>query len=114
MYAACLLMLNNLPIPKSKQYGPSYNPSLYIKSIYEFPNASDEIEEAILSFESAVKAAQQQQYRRQNPVPNLTQLQWKLLQYLRQHDKYIIVEADKNLGQCILDCIIYMRASGQW
>ena len=29
--------------------------------------------------------------------------------YLRRHYMYIVVEADKNLGPCILDRIIYIR-----
>ena len=29
--------------------------------------------------------------------------------YLRRHNKYIVVEADKNLGPCILDRIVYIR-----
>ncbi len=69
----------NPPEEKVDQYGPSYIPSLYIKSDYEFLPANYEIEEAIHAFESAVKAAQQQSTPRRTFHPNLTHAKWKLL-----------------------------------
>ena len=86
-----------------------YIPSLYIKSDYKFDNATEEIEDALSSFEAAVRAAQFHNSCRQKFKPNLSITQWNLLRYLRRHDKYIVIEADKNLGPCILDRKIYFE-----
>lgn len=86
-----------------------YIPSLYIKSDYKFDSAHPDIEDAIDGFEAALRAAQRQHHRRHRVSPNLTAGQWELLRYLRRHDDLIVVEADKNLGPCILDRIVYIR-----
>ena len=91
------------------QYGPDYIPSLYIKSDYPWKPVTDDIEDAINSFQAAIEAAQHQLSQRRSFKPNLSHSQWTLLEYLRRHDMYIVVEADKNLGPCILDRIIYIR-----
>ena len=95
--------------PKPNQYGPDYIPGLYIKSDYEFKAAPKDMEKALDSFEAAVSAAQQQLSRRQKIQVNLSYSQRHLLQYLRRHGRYIVVEADKNLGPCILDRSFYIR-----
>ncbi len=97
------------PTPKENQYGPDYIPGLYIKSDYPFPSASDDIEEAIDNFQAAFEAAQKQNSKRHKFKPNLTHAQWTLMRFLRKHNKYIVVEADKNLGPCIMDRSVYIR-----
>ena len=97
------------PMDTPNRYGPSYIPSLYIKSEIDWKPASKDIEEAMNNFEASVKSAQREHYRRHPSKPNLTQAQRSLLELLRRHDKYIVVEADKNLGPCILDRTTYIR-----
>ena len=97
------------PQEKEDSYGPSYIPQLYIKSEYEFPHAPDEIEEAMDNFEADFRSAQLRQSHRRRSKPNLTYAQNQLLRFLRRHDDYIIVEADKNLGPTILDRTTYIQ-----
>lgn len=80
-----------------------YIQKLYIKSDYEFEPASDEIEQAVSNFCNAVKAEQLQRSRRIKPTRNLTLRQWKLIQFFKDNDRYIVIQGDKNLGPCILD-----------
>lgn len=87
-----------------------YNPKLYIKSGYVFENASEEIEDALSNFSNAIKREQLSLLsRKRKPVCNLTKSQLRLMKFLKDNDKYIIVEGDKNLGPCILDRIQYIR-----
>ena len=86
----------------------NYIKSLYIKSDYEFDRASDTIEDAIREFEREIKSEQLSINRRRKPSRNLSYGKWKLLLYFKEHDIYIIVEGDKNLGPCILDRKYYI------
>ena len=79
-----------------RAYGPSYIPLLYIKSDTIWKPTDPELEEAILSFQSAIEAAQRTNSRRRKLHPNFSHSQWVLLHYLRRHEKYIVVQADKN------------------
>jgi sulfur relay (sulfurtransferase) DsrC/TusE family protein len=84
---------------------------LYINSDYKFGPASDEVEEALNSFLSELKKAQRNNFRRRKRhiQLNLTPPLWKLMLFLRRHDLYIVISADKNLGPCIMDRVIYIR-----
>jgi len=86
-----------------------YIKELYIKSDYEFPLASDVIEEALSDFQRVIQAEQAEIRARRKPKRNLTPAQWELIQFLKRNDMYIVVEADTNLGPCILDRIVYIR-----
>ena len=79
----------------------SYIPQLHIKSDWE-PDPSDvpEVEAAITAFTRAV-TSEQRRYNR-TKLPNLLPHHWNIMKFLKNHDKYIVVEADKNLGGCIL------------
>ena len=84
---------------------------LYINSDYKFGPGSDEVEEALNSFLSELKKAQRNNFRRRKRhiQLNLTPPLWKLMLFLRRHDLYIVIPADKNLGPCITDRVIYIR-----
>ena len=86
-----------------------YIPKLYIKSGYEFKPASDEIEEAMIKFERTILEEQKQCQQWRKPIRNITVAQWDLIQFLRRHDLYIVIEGDKNLGPCILDRVLYIE-----
>ena len=89
--------------------GDGYIPGLYHKSDYEFPAASKEIESALDKFEAAVRSAQQNNNLRRRARPNLSPTQWRLVQFLRKHNLFIVIASDKNLGPCILDRIVYIE-----
>lgn len=86
-----------------------YIKSLYIKSDYKFDEASEDIEQALNNFEEAVLNDKQQTKQRRKVYSNLTPYHWDLIESLRNHDDYIIVEADKNLGPCLLDRQVYIE-----
>jgi len=104
-----LFLATDGPQEDAGAYGPNYIPSLYHKSDTIWRLADNEFEKALLSFQAAIEAAQRHNSRHRKFHPNLTHFQWNLLKYLRRHDKYIVVEADKNLGPCILDRITYIQ-----
>ena len=61
------------------------------------------------SFQAAIEPEQFTIKRRRTIMSNLNPLQWKLIEYLKCNDYYIVIQADKNLGPCILDRIIYVH-----
>ena len=84
-----------------------YIPSLYIKSDFKFDPASQAIEEAMHAFKDTIQSEQLGQNPRFKPSRNLPFSKWKLINTLKKNDKYIIVDGDKNLGPCIIDCDYY-------
>ena len=84
-----------------------YNPKLYFKSATVFGPNSPELEEILEDFASSLRKAEKR-WRSRNR-PNLTPRQYQLLLYFRESDEYIIIEADKNLGVCILEREYYIR-----
>ena len=86
-----------------------YIKGLYIKSDYKFKEASKEIEQAMNDFEKAVAERKRAAKHRQKIYTNLTHHQWALVETLHQHDDYIVVPADKNLGPCLLDREVYIE-----
>ena len=58
-------------------------------------------------FASDVRKAEKRWRSRNHP--NLTPRQYQLLLYFKESNKYIIIEADKNLGVCILEREYYIR-----
>ena len=78
-----------------------YNPKLYFKSATVFGPNSPELEEILEDFASSLRKAEKR-WRSRNR-PNLTPRQYQLLLYFGESDEYIIIEADKNLGVCILE-----------
>ena len=85
-----------------------YIPSLYIKSDYKFVPASDNLEQAIDSFERALTVEQRRRQQR-TILPNLTPSQGALVSFLRKNDKYIVFASDKGLGPCIGQLPMYGR-----
>jgi len=86
-----------------------YIPSLYIKSDYKFRPVPVLIERALATFETKIKIKQQDlRNRKRHPSMNLTHGGWNLVQHLKQHNDYVIVAGDKNLGPCILDRSVHL------
>ena len=78
-----------------------YIPGLYNKSTTEWrPSTIEGVEDALANFEAALRD-EQDRYNAPKPA-NLRPSQWKLAWTLKTHDDLIVVEADKNLGGCIL------------
>ena len=84
-----------------------YNPKLYFKSATVFGPNSPELEEILEDFASSLRKAEKRWRSRNHP--NLTPRQYQLLLHFRESDEYIIIEADKNLGVCILEREYYIR-----
>ena len=77
---------------------------------YKFRPAPVLIERALATFESKIKMKQQDlRNRKRHPSMNLTHGGWNLVQHLKQHNDYVIVAGDKNLGPCILDRSVYIN-----
>ena len=85
----------------------TYNPKLYISSGAVFDYAGEDIEDAIDAFETDVRRTQAQFNKKH--AKNISTRKYQLVISFRQHDRYIIIEADKNLGPCILEQETYIR-----
>ena len=85
----------------------TYNPKLYFKSATVFGPNSPELERILEDFASSLRKAEKRWRSRNHP--NLTPRQYKLLLCFKESDEYIIIEADKNLGVCILERDYYIR-----
>ncbi|KAL7522484.1 hypothetical protein ACHAWX_007171 [Stephanocyclus meneghinianus] len=87
----------------------NYVPGLYIpNSEWEPEKASQQVEGCLKKFESKLHQ-QQKQFQRCYTPPNTTPLQASALSQLRNHNKFIIVPSDKNLGFTILEREIYIQ-----
>ena len=88
--------------PREEEPGEiTYIRELYIKGTeWEPPRAEKDIERAISSFANDLR--QECKRYRALAISNLTPRQWKQVQALREDLRFIIIEADKNLGGCIL------------
>jgi hypothetical protein len=63
-------------------------------------------------FLASIRHEQQQRYSR--PIlSNIFPHHWRLIRRLKNHDDYIVVEADKNLGGCILNRDTYISRTFQ-
>lgn len=78
-----------------------FNPKLYIKNPHwDPPTASEAIEEALNKFEERMLRLHDQHQSRNNKK-NITRLQNNALRELVDHNIFIVVEADKNMGVTI-------------
>jgi hypothetical protein len=78
-----------------------YIPELYFKSTWEAdPSESAEVEYSIKTFLNAIN--QERRRYTKTRLPNIRPHHLDLTKFLLNNDKFIIVEADKNLGGCIL------------
>ena len=87
--------------PRTDDGTDEYNPKLYIKSDWKFDAAQKAIENAMDSFEHAYKHNRRRYKKR--IAPNLTPLQFRAMRALNNHDTIAVIEADKNLGTCVID-----------
>ena len=79
----------------------TYIPELYIKSDWEPPKCADaSIEKSMADFETTL--CREQQLYNKPTLSNLTPRQWRMAELLKDNDKFITIEGDKNLGGCIL------------
>ena len=78
-----------------------YNPSIHLKSDYEFKLAPIHTEQAPEAFKIRVK-------RLRKPKCNLSPLCMNLMEYLKNNNIYSVVHGDKNLGPCILEHSFYI------
>ena len=86
---------------------PKYNPKMYFRSETKFGADDPDIEEILEDFSSDLRRAERRW--RSHHRPNLTPRQHQLLLTLKNSDDYIVIEADKNLGVCILERDYYIR-----
>ena len=98
---------------KPPQDDGSYILQLYFKSDW-IPNPCKDlgVERAMKKFLTSIR--QEQQHRYSRPIlSNIFPHHWRLIRRLRNHDDYIVVEADKNLGGCILNRSTYISRTFQ-
>ena len=80
-----------------------YNPKLYLPSKWKPKPADKEIEEALAEFRALLKKNRVRYLAKANPsLSNIFPSQGKLIKSMKKHDKYIIIQADKNLGAVIM------------
>ena len=84
------------------QSDDTYNPKLYFKSEHLFPSASKSIELALKRFSADLRVLHKQFTSVWNH-PNLTPRKYHILTAYKLNDLYIAVEADNNLGLCVLE-----------
>ena len=82
-----------------------YTPGLYWKSTWDPPAATHKIERCLNRFETELK--RRRSLHQKISLSNLTPYQWDLCNFLRKNNLYIVIEADKNLGGCILKLSLY-------
>ena len=88
--------------------GGNYIPSLYLNSDFKFDPASDRLEKSLEQFTLNIKSAVKLLQQRRNVTPNLPPYLMDLMLWFKDHNDYIIVEGDKNLGPCILERSYYI------
>ena len=95
--------------PPKKREGVRYIPQLYIKNTewVQRLTANKEIEQELDNFELKLRQAWRNHQKRLS-ISNLTIRQWQLAEQLLRSDSHIVVEADKNLGGCIMDRELYI------
>ena len=70
---------------------------------------ADEYEVKLAAFRAHVMEAAATQRQCTRPSTNLTPCQEKLLKLLRNHPIFIACNADKNLGICLLERVLYIQ-----
>ena len=88
--------------------GGNYIPSLYLNSDYKFDPASDRLEKSMEQFTLKIKSTLMLLQQRRKVTPNLQYL-LDLMLWLKDHNNYIVVEGDKNLGPFILERSHYLH-----
>ena len=89
--------------------GKNYIPQLYIKNTewVKTLKANQRIEKELSDFETKLRQTWRN-YQKKLTLSNLTISQWNLAESLLKSDNHIVVEADKNLGGCIMDRETYI------
>jgi hypothetical protein len=82
---------------------------IYIKSTTKFSPSEDHFEERIENFIRTLEHKKLRHLENSKPSTNLTKLQQQQLNLLRNNQDFIILNADKNLGPCILERDIYIK-----
>ena len=93
--------------PKPPDQQKKYNPKMYFRSETTFGPNDDDVEECLAGFSQDLWRAQKR-WRGRHP-PNLTPRMFHLLNQFKKCDTYIVIEADKNLGVCILEREYYIK-----
>ena len=93
--------------PPEEQPGVHSIPGLYIMNgIWTPPEANKHIEKCLNDFERELRN-RQSVYNNKPVLSNLTMRQWRVADHLSDNDDHIAIEADKNLGGCLLDRPVY-------
>ena len=87
-----------------------FNPSLYIKSEWKPPIASNDIEVRISKFQKLLASTRKEILRNTYSSSNLNPSQLYLLDWLKDNPKFIILDTDKNLGPSIIEREDYIKA----
>ena len=94
---------------RNHQDDGSYIPKLYLKNPDWQPDpASEEIEEALVSFADRL-SAEHQKHQQHKTLPNISRLQNNALRTLKDHPLFVVLMADKNMGVVLMLREIYNR-----
>ena len=86
-----------------------YNPKLYIKSDWEPPEATEEIETALTQLRDSLQQQIRTNQRHQRRQHNLYASNRLLLRTLKESQDFIVLPTDKNLGPAILERSVYKK-----
>ena len=89
------------------EYKREYNSRLYIKSKWDPPQASANIENRIKIFQYFLTSTQSNILQLNSSSSNLSCVQNHLLNQLLNYPKFIILDSDKNLGLTIIKYEMY-------
>lgn len=98
---------------KPPQEDRNFIPQLYFKNDAWDPDLCEnkEVERAMKRFLTSIH---RERRRYSKPIlSNIFPHHWRLIRHLKNHDQYIVVEADKNLGGCILNRDVYISRAIQ-
>ena len=84
-----------------------YHPRLYLKSDWDPPLACDLIESRLQAFEANI--IKHKSCFSPKPSTNISRLQFRALKFLKNNNKFIVAQADKNLGPILIERDEYIR-----
>ena len=92
----------------TNKYDSTYNPKLYVTSNFQPPRAPTHIENELSTFKEIIINLTKKLPH--TPRYNLTKMQRKILRKLRNNNKIVILDADKNLGITVMKKDKYVNA----
>jgi hypothetical protein len=82
---------------------------IYKKSTTIFSSTEEHLEDRLTAFMQTLRNKKMELLESARPATNITKLQQQQLNLLRNNEEFIILNADKNLGPCIIERKLYIQ-----